>query len=196
MERINRALDPLIRPIEGLYPDPENARLHPERNLESIKFSLQTFGQQKHIVAMSDGKVIAGSGLLTAAIEMGWQRVACITFDSEDEALTAAYAIADNRTAELATWDFTTLDAQLARLEAGIDLPRLGFAIEDWQNRTPNLDVLNSFAAHVEGEHPGGSMTFTFNTEEDLAAVLDAAKSLGKPALTERLVQMCRDLES
>jgi hypothetical protein len=193
-EQINASLEPLVRPIEGLFADPENARLHPERNLDSIKFSLTSWGQQKPIVAMSDGRVIAGSGLLTAAIALGWRRVAVTTFDSADEAAAAAYAIADNRTAELALWDFTTLDAQLARLEGSMSLPELGFLPGDWKNRQADLDVLSSFAGHVESQHSGGAMTFTFDDPEEHDLVVRCAKDIGKGVLTSRVVALCREM--
>jgi hypothetical protein len=62
VSKIAEALKPLTRPIDGLKLDPANARLHNERNLNAIKASLNKFGQQKPIVALPDGTVIAGTG--------------------------------------------------------------------------------------------------------------------------------------
>jgi hypothetical protein len=101
---IAEALKPLTRPIDGLKLDPANARLHNERNLNAIKASLNKFGQQKPIVALPDGTVIAGNGTLEAAKALGWSEIAVSVF--KGSAIEAkAYALADNRTAELAEWD-------------------------------------------------------------------------------------------
>lgn len=112
--------------------DPANVRTHDERNLKAIQDSLRVFGQRKPIVVMKadDGfVVIAGNGTLEAAREIGWDSIAVTVVPEEwtsDEA--AAYAIADNRTAELAAWDQVGLDMQLAELEAaGWEPELLGF---------------------------------------------------------------------
>jgi ParB-like chromosome segregation protein Spo0J len=91
-------------PIAELDLDPANVRQHDEKNLAAIKSSLKRFGQQKPIVVDPKGIVIAGNGTLTAARALGWDRI-------------RAYAIADNRTAELATWDDDALMQQLSALD-------------------------------------------------------------------------------
>lgn len=95
----------------ALVEDPSNARKHDQRNIKAIKKSLESFGQQKPIVVDEDMTVIAGNGTLEAACELGWEEIfVVVTKLSEHE--KTAYAIADNRTAELADWDKQTL-AQL-----------------------------------------------------------------------------------
>jgi DNA modification methylase len=108
-------LRPLARPIASLREDPQNARRHDKRNLAAIAASLQEFGQRKPVVALADGTVIAGNGTLAAAKSLGWTEIAVATF--EDEAKAKAYAIADNRAGELASWD----DDLLAQTLSGID---------------------------------------------------------------------------
>lgn len=106
--------------IATLVLDPRNARKHGRRNLEAIKASLARFGQQKPIVVGADGQVIAGNGTVEAAKAMGWTHVSVVRSGLEDHE-RSAYAIADNRTAELAAWDDAVLATQLAEL-AAIDL--------------------------------------------------------------------------
>ncbi len=106
------------RKIESLKEDPRNARKHGEKNYEAIQSSLEEFGQQKPIVIDKESQVIAGNGTLQAAKEIGWQEIKVVVSDLEGLRQTA-FAIADNRTAELASWD----DAILAEsLEALSDL--------------------------------------------------------------------------
>lgn len=101
--------------ISSLSCDPSNVRAHDSKNLEAIKASLQRFGQQKPIVIDERGIVIAGNGTLTAARALGWQSINIV----KTELLGAeamAFAIADNRTAELAAWDDQALVQQLSAL--------------------------------------------------------------------------------
>ncbi|MCE9635604.1 MAG: site-specific DNA-methyltransferase [Planctomycetes bacterium] len=101
--------------MASLREDPQNARKHDKRNLAAIAASLSEFGQRKPVVALADGTVIAGNGTLAAAKSLGWTEIAVATF--EDEAKAKAYAIADNRAGELASWD----DDLLAQTLSGID---------------------------------------------------------------------------
>ncbi len=103
--KINPALEPLARPTASLRLDERNARKHERRSIDTIKTSLSTYGQQKPIVALTSGTVIAGNGTLEAARELGWERIAVVTFDTEDEARARAFAIMDNRTSDLSSWD-------------------------------------------------------------------------------------------
>ena len=116
--KISPALSALVEPVDILLPDPANARKHPQKNLDALMGSLQRFGQQKPIVADQDGIVRAGNGTLLAARALGWQRIAVVrTRLSGSEA--TAFAIADNRTAELADWDTEVLAAALHLEEIG-----------------------------------------------------------------------------
>ena len=100
------------RKISDLSNDPANARKHNDRNIDAIIASLRRFGQQKPIVVDSSGVVRAGNGTLEAARRLGWDSIDCVTTSLQGSD-AIAYAIADNRTAELAEWDEDTLAAQL-----------------------------------------------------------------------------------
>lgn len=109
---VNAALRPLARRVSRMRPDPGNARVHDERNLETIRASLELHGQQTPIVLMADGRTVKkGSGTLLAARLLGWEWIAAIRYDG-DPGKVDAYAVTDNRSAELATWD----EAALARI--------------------------------------------------------------------------------
>lgn len=115
-ERIAADLRELVVPIEGLTCDAANVRKHSQRNIEAIKGSLKQFGQQKPIVIDSNGVVIAGNGTLEGARRLGWSRIAAVTSELQGTQRTA-YAIADNRTTELADWDESALLKQLESLQ-------------------------------------------------------------------------------
>lgn len=118
--------------IESLVLDPQNARKHSSRNLDAIKASLKQFGQRKPIV-VHNGIVIAGNGTLEAAKSIGWKEIAITRCpDDWDSDIAKAYALADNRSAELAEWENGTLSASLSDLDAnGWDVGELGFTRDD-----------------------------------------------------------------
>lgn len=116
----------LLIPIRDLNLDPENARTHSDRNLRSIRDSLSTFGQVKPIVywyaPQPDGKdnvpiVVAGNGTFASARALGWTHIAAVRFEGS-EAQARAYALADNRTAELAAWDTLKVTEHLEAIGA------------------------------------------------------------------------------
>jgi len=114
--------------IESLKLDPNNARKHSKRNLEAIAKSLNRFGQRKPIV-VHNGIVIAGNGTVEAAKSLGWKEIGITRCPNDwDDETAKAFALADNRSAELAEWDEITLSAQLLDLDGmGWDLEELGF---------------------------------------------------------------------
>jgi site-specific DNA-methyltransferase (adenine-specific) len=115
--------------ISSLSLDPTNARRHDAKNLASIEGSLRLFGQRKPIVVTGSNVVVAGNGTLEAAKALGWSNidVVRIPVDWSPEQVKA-YALADNRTAELAEWDAKVLAEQLVELDAvGWDVAEFGF---------------------------------------------------------------------
>ena len=116
--------------ITDLSLDPKNARKHSARNLEAIAASLEKFGQRKPIV-VHRGVVLAGNGTLEAAKSLGWTEIDVAEVpDDWDNDTAKAYALADNRTAELAEWDESELAKQLLELlDADWDIEELGFEV-------------------------------------------------------------------
>ncbi len=129
----------LAVPIDTLVLDPANARLHDDKNLAAIQASLSRFGQRLPLVVQKQGLVIrAGNGRVVAARALGWTHIAAVVVD-ESEVEAVAFAIADNRSAELASWD----DACLARLLKSLPedaLAATGYSGDDF---TDLLDSLN-----------------------------------------------------
>ena len=119
--------------ITDLTPDPSNARMHDDKNLRAIEGSLREFGQRKPIVITQDNKVVAGNGTLTAAKLIGWTEIDCVRVPADWTAdQIKAYALADNRTAELADWNQEILQKQLLELtEVGIDIKDFGFEVPE-----------------------------------------------------------------
>jgi hypothetical protein len=170
--------------------DPENARSHSQQNLEAIKKSLAQFGQRKPIVLNARGVVVAGNGTLQAAIALGWSEIDTVSVpaDWSDEQVKA-FAIADNRSAELAEWNSEKLALQLSELEEfGWDLKDLGFTknelatiIDDGLNdKNPDEDnpyttAVNIPQYEVVGERPDITDLFDYSKTAKLRqSIIDA----------------------
>lgn len=115
--------------IDSLKLDPDNARKHSDKNIDSIVGSLKKFGQRKPIVVTGANIVIAGNGTLQAAKKLGWSQIV-VSYVPPDWSFeqARAYALADNRTAELGEWDNDKLAMQLIELDSvGWELDDVGF---------------------------------------------------------------------
>lgn len=117
--------------ISQLILDPANARKHSEKNLSAIKGSLAKFGQQKPIVVGKDNVVVAGNGTVEAAKSLGWAEVKVVKTNLiGPEAI--AFAIADNRSGELAEWDNESLKELIKSLDdIEFDFDAIGFSHEE-----------------------------------------------------------------
>lgn len=124
--QIAQQLQPLATPIinlEGLEGNPRKG------DVAAVARSYQTFGQRKPIVAKRTGEnadgptgiVIAGNHQLAAARELGWTEIA-VVFVEDDDATAKAYALADNRTAELGGYDKEALIALIQEVQPNKDL--------------------------------------------------------------------------
>jgi DNA modification methylase len=103
-------LKALAVPIKKLKPLPGNPR---RGDVEAVRRSYERFGQRKPIVAQRDGTVIAGNHQLKAAQLLGWSEMAVVWVD-DDEQTAKAFALADNRTADLGHYDNEALAELLA----------------------------------------------------------------------------------
>jgi DNA modification methylase len=139
------------RSVSQLSNDPANARKHSERNIQAIIGSLRRFGMQKPLVIDSSGVVRAGNGTLEAARQLGWETIDCVVTDLKGSD-AIAYAIADNRTAELAEWDDDVLAAQLNGLLADDEelLEAAGFSEEEMAALLGELDGDGTTGEHEE----------------------------------------------
>jgi len=176
--------------IDSLSFDPANVRKHGERNLATIKASLLRFGQQKPIVVDANGVVRAGNGTLAAAKALGWKEIAVVRSALAGSEATA-YAIADNRTAELAEWDDDALAETLSALQcedealldaAGFDSAELSRMIdgmadvtEDEVPEPPADPITKPGDLWILGEHR--LLCGDSTKAEDVARLMDGAKA-------------------
>ncbi|MGB5105573.1 MAG: ParB/Srx family N-terminal domain-containing protein [Candidatus Zixiibacteriota bacterium] len=142
--------------LERLKLHPANPRLHNEKNLAAIKDSLTRYGQQKPVVIDTKNVVIAGNGTVTAARELGWTTVDVVRTELKGTQ-AKAFAIADNRTGELSTWDDGLLLQQIESISRSLDITALdlGFSDDDLKALSDQIEAsgISDLAAPVPGEN-------------------------------------------
>jgi DNA modification methylase len=110
---------------------------NPRNNDEAIKAvanSIKEFGFKVPIVITSDNVIIAGHTRLKASVSLGLTEVPCIIADDLNEEQIKAFRLADNKTAELATWDLSKLEEELSEL----DMDMLQFGFEEMEELLPD----------------------------------------------------------
>ena len=130
VDKIIDDLTHLSVPIDTLTHDPNNARLHPEANILAVMESLSMYGQRTPLVVNARGNVVEkGNGTLLAAKNLGWTKAAVVWVD-DDEKAAAGYGLTDNKSAELARWDFEVV-GRLQRLLADTTHGEAGWTDEE-----------------------------------------------------------------
>jgi len=116
--------------VDRLKPWKGNPRLN-EHAVDAVAQSIRSFGFNVPILCDQNMMIVAGHTRWKAARELGLQSVPVIQLEMTD-ARRRAFAIADNRTAELAEWNWPRLCDVLEELRSeDIDLGDIGFSDED-----------------------------------------------------------------
>ncbi len=121
-------------PIDSLSPYPGNPRRH---DLAAIAASLQANGQYRGVVVRPDGTILAGHGTVQAARELGWNTIRAEIVDVNDDT-ARRIVLVDNRTNDLAGYDFADL---LALLAATPDLAGTGYDPTDLDQLAATLEA-------------------------------------------------------
>lgn len=108
----------------------ENNPRNNDNAVAAVAASIKEFGFKVPIVIDAAGVIIAGHTRAKAAARLGLQIVPCIIADDLTEEQIRAFRLADNKTGELAGWDFEKLEAELAQLSE-MDMSEFGFIMSD-----------------------------------------------------------------
>lgn len=182
--------------LDTLTLDPANVRKHDARNMEAIKSSLKTFGVQGVLAVVdADGIVRAGNGRVAAAKALGWTEARVFRSPLRG-AQAVAYAIADNRTAELAAWDDDVLAQSLAGLRGDLELFETTGFTESESDFLIDL-VASQGESETSGETDGRpqmrkSKTIRLLvTSDNIKCIEDAIAKTGQPSRAEALRVIC-----
>lgn len=185
MDHIVESLRSLAVDIDTINEDTKNARTHDSRNLETIKNSLVRFGQRIPLVVQRQGMVIrAGNGRYQVAKELGWNQIAVVVVDEKDVDATA-FALMDNRSSELASWDNTALADILDGLNTEVgDLENLGFS-EGYLDAISDNWKVDGIDLSEQEDYSPDQETFVIKVEKVRAGDKDSVLKVINDAIEE-----------
>ena len=113
--------------IADVIPYERNPRINDDA-VEAVAESIKEFGWHSPIIIDEHNVIICGHTRLRAAERLGLETVPVHIAEGLTPEQVKAYRIADNRTGEIAEWDYDLLPLELADLQqADFDLSLLGF---------------------------------------------------------------------
>ena len=144
-----------LEQVNFLHPDPRNTRVHSKQQIRQIAKSIQAFGFNVPILIDANKQILAGHGRLEAAKSLGLTQIPVITLDHLTTEQAKAFAIADNRLTENATWNATLLGeifSELSNLDLSFSLEDTGFSMSEIDLRIADFE--NPNAASLDDEPP------------------------------------------
>ena len=118
-------------PITSVKPYEKNPRVNDDA-VDAVARSIKEFGWQQPIVVDREMTIICGHTRHLAAKALGLTEVPVIVADNLTPEQVKAYRIADNKTGEIAEWNYELLPFEIKDLQdANFDLSLLGFDSEE-----------------------------------------------------------------
>ena len=155
-------------PIDGLVVAPGNPRVHPPRQIQALARCVKSLGFNQPIAVDAQGRVRGGHARLEVAKLLGMTKVPVIRLDHLSEDQARLYMIAENRLAELSSWDDRSLAEallHLSRISLNFDLEITGFEQPDIDFR---IQTLRSAEEEGVGEQPPGAADPVVTTMGDI----------------------------
>ncbi len=129
----------------------ENNPRNNDAAVDAVANSIKQFGFKVPIVIDKDNVIVAGHTRLKAAEKLGLDKVPCIVADDLTEEQIKAFRLADNKTAELAEWDFEKLESELQEL-ADLDVEMAQFGFDDLLENEPT-EIVEDEVPEIDEEN-------------------------------------------
>jgi len=150
------------RAVLEIRPAPRNARKHGDKQIAQLARAIAEFGFAAPILVDETGTILAGHARLEAAKRLSMTTVPTLCISGLTAAQKRAYAIADNRLAELAGWDEGVLRLEFADLiDLGFEVDKTGFEIGeiDLLITDSNTSAADLADDRIPAVHPGPAVT-------------------------------------
>lgn len=115
--------------IDEIIPYENNAKLHPEEQIEQIKKSILEFGNNDPIAIDKNNVIIEGHGRLLALKELGYKEVEVIKLGHLTEEQRKAYTLIHNKLTMNTDFDIEILESELAAINI-IDMSDFDFDLD------------------------------------------------------------------
>lgn len=143
----------VLKNINDIKEYENNAKEHPDWQIEQIANSIQEFGFNDPIAINEDNQIIEGHGRLLASKQLGLTEIPCIILTGLTEVQERAYIIAHNKTTMNTDFDLDRLQYELNALKVeDFDLSLTGFGeyeIENLLSQSEEID-LDEFVSDEE----------------------------------------------
>jgi DNA modification methylase len=116
--------------LSGIRDNAHNAREHGRKQLAKLARSIQKFGFITPVVVDETGELLCGHARVSAARQLKIEAIPAVRACHLSEAQKRAFVLADNRLAELASWNAKSLKRELqflSELDIDYDFLALGF---------------------------------------------------------------------
>ncbi|MBP5781959.1 MAG: ParB N-terminal domain-containing protein [Bacteroidales bacterium] len=120
--------------MQIVYKDINDLQMYennPRKNSDAVQYvanSIQQFGFKNPIIIDKDNVIVCGHTRYKAARRLKMAKVPCIMADDLTEDQIRAFRLADNKTAEMATWDYERLEQEFALIDPmEFDIADFGF---------------------------------------------------------------------
>jgi DNA modification methylase len=117
-------------PLASIRDNPNNAREHNRKQLAKLARSIQKFGFITPVVVDETGELLCGHARVLAARQLNIRAIPAVRANHLSESQKRAFVLADNRLAELASWNAKSLKRELqflSELDIDYDFHALGF---------------------------------------------------------------------
>lgn len=142
--------------IDDIKEYENNAKEHPDWQIEQIANSIKEFGFNDPIAINTDNQIIEGHGRLLAAKQLGLTEIPCIVLTGLTEAQERAYIIAHNKTTMNTDFDLDRLQYELNALKVeDFDLSLTGFSDGEIDSILNSSNLLLDKYGDVEEEQKG-----------------------------------------
>ncbi len=138
--------------VADIIPYENNPRKN-DSAVDPVANSIKAFGFKQPIVVDKENVVIVGHTRLKAAEKLGLTEVPVIVASDLSEEQAKAYRLADNKSGELAVWDFEALDLELSGLE-DFEFDMSDFGFESFGNSSADEYIDDFFERGVEANEP------------------------------------------
>lgn len=129
--------------LDEIVPYVNNAKVHPQEQIDQLKASILEFGMCNPIL-IHNKTIVAGHGRVMALKQLKIDKVPTIDLSHLSDVQRKGYILADNKTSEKATWDDELLKLEIETLyKDGFDLDLTGFDDFEIQELDCDFDLFD-----------------------------------------------------